>query len=102
MKYAIRKDGLGYRAVNAAKEIMEHETYSEEPPEIDAVIAAEYHKKQAYAALRKSDVTIIRCYEKAVPVPEEWKTYRLELMEIVSGKTTPGVLPARPEYPTGT
>lgn len=53
----------------------------------------------AQAALDKSDTTILRCYEAGVAVPVEWATYRGQLREIVSGKSSETELPMRPPYP---
>ncbi|OPY00361.1 MAG: hypothetical protein A4E60_02349 [Syntrophorhabdus sp. PtaB.Bin047] len=59
-------------------------------------------KVAAQAALDRSDITILRCYENAVAVPETWQAYRTELRAIVSGTSSATSLPARPEYPEGT
>lgn len=56
---------------------------------------------EAQAALRESDITIMRCYEHGVVVPAEWATYRAALRAIVSGTSTQA-LPAAPGYPVGT
>ncbi|WP_374556013.1 hypothetical protein [Aquitalea pelogenes] len=61
-------------------------------------------QSQANTALLASDTTILRCYENAVAVPEEWANYRRALREIIS--TSIGdpaqTLPIRPAYPAGT
>ena len=56
-------------------------------------------KASAQAALDKSDTSLLRCYEAGAAVPAEWATYRGQLREIVSGKSTATGLPVRPEYP---
>lgn len=56
----------------------------------------------AQTALDSSDVTLMRCYEAAVLLPQAWKDYRVALRAIVSGKSTATELPARPAYPAGT
>ncbi|MEX3635941.1 hypothetical protein [Paraburkholderia sp. BR14320] len=56
----------------------------------------------AMAALRKSDITVLRCYEQQIQVPAEWRTYRAALRLIVSapsGDAAAG-LPTMPAYPT--
>lgn len=67
-----------------------------------AEIARDVLVRQAQAALDKSDITILRCYENAVVVPALWQAYRTELRAIISGESLAGALPARPEYPEGT
>ena len=57
----------------------------------------------AQAALDKSDITVLRCYSAAVPVPEEWQAYRTALRAITGlTDTTSVVLPTMPAYPSGT
>lgn len=56
----------------------------------------------AQAALDRSDITIIRCYEHAVAVPAVWGTYRTALRAIVAGGATSAALPVQPAYPAGT
>lgn len=58
----------------------------------------------AQAALDESDITVIRCAEAGVAVPQAWRDYRAALRLIVSsavGDPDPG-LPERPDYPPGT
>lgn len=61
-------------------------------------------RREALEALEKSDITVSRCYECGVVVPEEWVVYRRSLREIVSAP--PGsndvAVPDRPAYPEGT
>lgn len=59
-------------------------------------------KASAQAALNRSDITILRCIENAVTVPEAWQAYRKVLRDIVSGTSTEITLPERPDYPEGT
>jgi hypothetical protein len=56
----------------------------------------------ARAALTKSDTTILRCYEHAVPVPADWAAYRATLRTIISGPATTAPLPVAPPRPAGT
>lgn len=51
----------------------------------------------ARAALEASDVTVLRCVERGIAVPEAWADYREALREIVrDGK---GEMPTRPDWP---
>jgi hypothetical protein len=69
-----------------------------------AAIAWAAYQASAKAALDISDITILRCYEKAVATPSEWANYRDALRAIVSAASgDPTVpLPTKPEYPAGT
>ena len=68
--------------------------YVPDPAEAQAAL-----KAAAQAALDKSDVTLLRCYEAGVAVPAEWATYRGQLRGIVGGTSEATELPVRPEYP---
>ena len=57
-------------------------------------------KQQAQTALDKSDITILRCYEKSVAVPPEWVAYRTTLRTVIIGAST--TIPTMPNYPAGT
>ncbi len=57
---------------------------------------------QAQAALTASDITINRCYEAGVAVPQAWRDYRAALRVIVADPAAGGELPQRPAYPAGT
>ena len=72
------------------------------PPPPSAEEIAARLAREAQEALNKSDVTVARCYEAAVPVPEEWRTYRTALRAIVKAPAGATKLPARPEWPAGT
>jgi hypothetical protein len=57
-------------------------------------------KADAQAALDKSDVVLLRCFEHAVALPAAWQTYRTALRAIVNGSdTTSTTLPTIPAYP---
>lgn len=58
-------------------------------------------KKAAQILLNKSDVTIARCYENNIPVPEDWKQFRADLRTILNSDEIVA-LPNRPNYPAGT
>lgn len=53
---------------------------------------------QAHAALRQSDVQVLRCYEAGVPFPPRWAAYRQVLRDIGSGRR-PGPVPEHPDWP---
>jgi hypothetical protein len=58
----------------------------------------------AQIAINESDLTILRCYERSVPVPAEWSSYRTALRVILGSKSgDPSIsLPSKPAYPSGT
>lgn len=61
-------------------------------------------QSDARSALAESDITVLRCAEAGVPVPQAWRDYRAALRLIVSsaaGDPDAG-LPPRPDYPPGT
>lgn len=73
---------------------------------IQAVYATHDPSKQDYTiaaqmALDKSDITVLRCFENAVPVPTAWGAYRTELRAIAKGTST-DALPIAPAFPAGT
>jgi len=79
------------------------EALSKEP---SIIIEKEEEKKKkiknlAQLALDKSDITILRCYEKEIVVPQSWLTYRAELRIIVANPTPESIIPDRPPYPDG-
>lgn len=57
-------------------------------------------KQDAVEALEKSDVQILRCIERNIPVPTEWAEYRAVLRLIA--KTGMVDIPNPPDYPAGT
>ncbi len=75
------------------------------PVAVDPVPSAEdlarLKQVQAQAALTASDITINRCYEAGVAVPQDWRDYRAALRVIVADPAA-GDLPQRPDYPEGT
>ena len=60
-------------------------------------------RRAAAAALRASDVTVLRCYEASIPVPADWRAYREALRAILrapAGDASAG-LPSSPPRPAG-
>lgn len=53
----------------------------------------------AQALLDKSDITILRCMEKGVAIPDAWISYRDQLRAVVKGQQS--TLPGTPAYPAG-
>ena len=109
MSYAIRNDGMGWRAINDGSDVGIDEYFSADLPATTlAQQTAESWREfqtQAKAALDVSDITVLRCVEKSVAVPAEWANYRVSLRAIV-GATAIGdptqPLPTKPTYPAGT
>ena len=57
-------------------------------------------KIEASEALTKSDITVLRCVENNIPVPEAWAVYRQTLRAIKEAGDQS--IPAKPAYPEGT
>ena len=53
-------------------------------------------KSEAREALEASDITVLRCVERGIAVPQAWAAYREALREVV--RTGAGELPARPDW----
>lgn len=62
-----------------------------------ALSAEEALREAARTALEASDVTILRCGERNIAVPEAWADYRDALRAIV--RDGEGDLPVRPDWP---
>ena len=56
---------------------------------------------KAKLALRISDPVVLRCYEAGIPMPQEWKDYRVAL-RVCAKATVVAELPTQPAYPAGT
>lgn len=76
-------------------------TWSFAAPPAPAVPPANY-PALAQAALDKSDVTILRCYEHSVAVPADWTAYRATLRGIRGGAVVVTEMPVEPAFPAGT
>jgi hypothetical protein len=72
-------------------------TFTAPPPPPPAPLAP-----PAKAALDASDIVVLRCCEHGVAVPEEWRSYRAALREIVNCASAATALPPTPEYPANT
>ena len=95
-------DGQRHTITNIGESIPEG-ALSSAPGPSAAQLWSEY-RQQAQAALDSSDITILRCVENNVPVPEAWASFRTALRAIVrasSGDHT-APQPTRPAYPAGT
>ena len=57
-------------------------------------------KSQAISLLNQTDMTILRCVEAGIDVPQVWYTYRNDLRDVVRGNTD--TIPEQPSYPEGT
>jgi hypothetical protein len=56
----------------------------------------------ARAALAASDITLMRCIEADVAVPQAWRDYRAALRAVIADAASYTTLPDRPAYPAGT
>jgi len=104
--YAVRNDGLGWRAVDSAADCTATETYSAVQP---APVAMSPHAMLQNQAQAQLDVVtghrgaIIRCVAAGVAVPIAWTQYVQALRAIANGAdTTSTTLPTQPAYPAGT
>jgi hypothetical protein len=53
----------------------------------------------ARAALVASDITLMRCLEAGIVVPQAWRDYRTALRAVIADPASVTVLPVRPPYP---
>lgn len=72
-----------------------------QPPEVARGVAL---RSAARVLLDESDITVLRCAEAGVPVPQAWRDYRTALRSIVSSQSLSesAQLPTKPDYPPGT
>lgn len=103
MSYAVRNDGLGWRAVNGPQDIdPATETFADTQPVVVGPTANQLLRGASQVALDAADITMIRCVENSVSVPASWATYRKALRAILNGSdNTSTTLPIRPAYPDG-
>lgn len=94
------------RIVNGIEVPMTNEEISAWEAEQQALGAPSWSEYQGLsrAALEDSDVTVLRCIEHGVAVPDEWVAYRKSLRAIVGATSGDATLPlpVRPAYPPGT
>ena len=110
MAYAINMTAPSARMVDSKDDCADDETFYAElptpwPPEsVTTDSAWAKYQASAIALLKKSDATIVRCYENAVAVPTEWVAYRKALRAIVSAASGDATAapPKQPAYPSGT
>ena len=62
-----------------------------------AEIAQDALREAAREALVASDITVLRCFERTIPLPETWVNYRDALRQVV--RTGLGPFPERPINP---
>ncbi|HRR39730.1 MAG TPA: hypothetical protein P5244_00715 [Syntrophales bacterium] len=77
------------------------ETISTWITEYEAAEALRVLVDAAKTELYKTDITVLRCYEHGISVPETWINHRQALRDIVSGISTATVLPTTPDFPPG-
>lgn len=65
---------------------------------LDAIQVQALFLAEAQEALVRSDVQVLRCYERGMPLPAAWVAYRQQLREIGSG-AMPGPVPVHPDWP---
>lgn len=108
MSYAVRKDGLGWRAVDSAADVGKDETFSDaQPAPTSAQIAAEAwgaYQQQSILALEKSDMVALRCVKAGVAFPSTWQTFVAQHRAIIAAATGDPTAPqpVMPAYPAGT
>lgn len=66
----------------------------------DDFVVMEKRSLEADNLLKQSDVTILRCFEHGVSVPQNWIDYRIILRRIKMGSGEE--IPQTPNYPEGT
>lgn len=86
MGYAIRNDGLGWRAIDSAADLLEDESYSEEQPPVLGLssISQEVTRFQARAALYQSG--LLEAVEAEIAKPETDMMLKLAWQDALSFK----------------
>lgn len=64
------------------------------------IVVTESLSTQAQNLLKKSDITVLRCFSAGISLPAEWQQYRINLRGVIDGTIT--TLPTTPAYPQGT
>jgi hypothetical protein len=77
------------------------EEVADNDPRIVALVQRANLVTPALRALNDSDLIVLRCFEKDIPVPVEWRTYRQNLRDILKGRSTAATLPVAPVKPVG-
>ena len=91
------------RTVYPGYQVREGERLYRELPDaviqaVDAIQTRAELLARAQEALSRSDIQVLRCYERSIPLPPAWINYRQRLREIGAG-TCAGPLPERPDWP---
>lgn len=68
------------------------ERFNANPP-----AGGEFLANYAKFLLSKSDVTLLRCVERSIPIPASWQKYRDSLRRVAVAKS--GAVPVTPAYP---
>lgn len=69
-------------------------------PDMAAAAVLADWKARVRGALAASDITVLRCFEDGIELPDAWKAYRAELRALLAATAT-SALPDVPPYPEG-
>lgn len=81
MSYAIRKDGLGWRAVNGLDDVGADEVFSAEQPASIGPAAADVIRVQRVPLLALADIAILKAEDNNQDT-SAWRQYRQALRDI--------------------